>query len=157
MREALWCLGTLQGGSELMGRSTEVPGGFRSGEKVLSGRAEGRSSARYNTLPQSLLTAPPPNHKNTCLFFSLLTALYTITTLESGGYEMEFPSRDFLTELQGLLRRVYPSSRWQVYSSRAVTKLYYDTGEAGTHDPSPVVRLHPRPLTCDAGGSGLGI
>ncbi len=86
----------------------------------------------------------PPHHKNTCLFCSLLTALYTITTLESGGYEMEFPSRDFLTELQGLLRRVYPSSRWQVYSSRAVTKLYYDAGEAGTHDPPP---------TCGEGGT----
>ncbi len=63
------------------------------------------------------------------LFFTFFPAIYTIKTLDAGGYEMEFPSYEFLLKIKELLHKIYPSSKWQEYTTRMVTKLFYDVGK----------------------------
>ena len=60
------------------------------------------------------------------LFYSV--AIYTVMSLDSGGYEMEFPSYEFLLKIKELLQKIYPSIKWQEYTTRMVTKIFYDVG-----------------------------
>ena len=56
-------------------------------------------------------------------------AIYTIKSLDSGGYEMEFPSYEFLAKIKELLQKIYRSTKWQEYTTRMVTKIFYDVGK----------------------------
>ena len=42
---------------------------------------------------------------------------------------MEFPSYEFLVKIKELLQKIYPSTKWQEYTTRMVTKIFYDVGK----------------------------
>lgn len=62
----------------------------------------------------------------------LFAANYTVKTLDTGGFEIEFPNEDFVAKLKESFETFHPNTKWQEYSYRHVTKLNLDKGKSVT-------------------------
>ena len=72
------------------------------------------------------------SHLLCILSISLITANYTVKTLDTGGFEIEFPNEEFVAKLREVYEQVHPDSQWQEYSYRNVTKLSLEKGKSVT-------------------------
>lgn len=67
---------------------------------------------------------------------------YTIKTLDTGGYEIEFAAVEFLSELRMLVDKKHTNLKWREYTCRHVTRI--DLGKmtsVSIHFASPTTQL----------------
>ena len=71
-----------------------------------------------------------------------LSVDYTIKTLDTGGYEIEFAAVEFLSVLRMLVDNIHPNLKWREYTCRHVTRI--DLGQAkavSIHFASPSTQM----------------
>ena len=53
-------------------------------------------------------------------------------TLDTGGFEIEFPNDEFVSKFREVFEIAHPNCKWQEYSYRNVTKLTLEKGKSVT-------------------------